>query len=306
MADEQNQTPPSIVDGGIPTDEEARLAAQVDTIGENPQEEPAAATAAAASAEAVAKPDAATDPVADTPPAAPAAEAAAATPAPAPAPAVVEAAIPPQPQPPRDFDADIAENQRRFDEGEIEGEEYQKALRALTKEEAQFTARLEIWNERQQSAEQLAEREFAAVSLQWEKDNAEFMSNPLRAQQMQQAINVVAQKTPGLSPADLFDQAAKIAFEAYGFQPKAAVTPADQAKALADAVAKRTPAGVPPTLASSPAASAIEAPPGTSAFASLDAKDISSLEDAVARMTPEQRDAYLRDAPGSTSTGIPG
>jgi len=63
---------------------------------------------------------------------------------------------------------------------------------------------------------------------------------------------------------------------------------------------------VPPTLASSPAASAIEAPPGTSAFASLDAKDISSLEDAVARMTPEQRDAYLRDAPGSNSTGIPG
>lgn len=301
MADEQNLTAPNIVDGGIPTDEEARLAAQVDTIGENPQEEPATAVSAAtpAPAEPVAEAAVPAEPVA----AAPAAEPPA---APAPASVAVEASAAPQPQPPRDFDADIAENQRRFDRGEIEGEEYQKALRALTKEEAQFTARLEIWNERQQSAEQLAEREFATVSLQWEKDNAEFMSNPLRAQQMQQAINVVAQKTPGLSPADLFDQAAKIAFEAYGFQPKAAVPPVDQAKALAEAVAKRTPAGVPPTLASSPAASAIEAPPGTSAFASLDAKDISSLEDAVARMSPEQRDAYLRDAPGSNSTGIPG
>ena len=303
MADEQTQTPPSIVDGGIPTDEESRLAAQVDTIGENPQEEPAAEVASPAAAMV----DTAAAPAPDEPPAAAAAEPAAATPAPAPAPApVVAEVVAPPPQPPRDFDADIAENQRKFDEGEIEGEEYQKTLRALTKEEAQFTARLEIWSERQASAAQQADREFAEVSLKWEKDNAEFMSNPLRRQQMQLAINAVAQETPGLSPADLFDQAAKIAFEAYGFQPKAAVLVVDQAKALADAVAKRTPAGVPPTLASSPAASAIEAPPGTSAFASLDAKDISSLEDAVARMTPEQRDAYLRDAPGSNSTGIPG
>jgi len=303
MADEQTQTPPSIVDGGVPTDEESRLAAQVNTIGENPLEEPAAEVTPPAAKEAT---PAAAAPPAEEPPAAAAAEPAApAAPAAAPpAPEVV--AAPPPPQPPRDFDADYAENQRKFDDGEIDGEEYQKTLRTLTKEEAQFTARLEIWNERQASAEQQAEREFAAVSLQWEKDNAEFMSNPLRAQQMQQAINVVAQKTPGLSPADLFDQAAKIAFEAYGFQPKAAVPAVDQAKALAEAVAKRTPAGVPPTLASSPAASAIEAPPGTSAFASLDAKDISSLEDAVARMTPEQRDAYLRDTPGSNSTGIPG
>lgn len=301
MADEQNLTAPNIVDGGVPTDEEARLAAQVDTIGENPQEEPAAAAAAATETPAAAVVTPPAELVAETLPAT-----AEAAPAPAPAAVVVEVAAHPQPVPPRDFDADIAENQRKFDDGEIDGDDYQKALRALTKEEAQYTARLEIWNERQQSAEQLAEREFAAVSLQWEKDNAEFMSNPLRAQQMQQAIDVVAQKTPGLTPADLFDQAAKIAFEAYGFQPKAAVAPVDQAKALADAVAKRTPAGVPPTLASSPAASAIEAPPGTSAFASLDAKDISSLEDAVARMSPEQRDAYLRDAPGSNSTGIPG
>lgn len=302
MADEQNPTVPNIVDGGTPTDQEALLAAQVDTIGENPTEEPSAAV--------VADPIAAAAAVVD-PAVAAAAEAAAVAVTEAAAASAAAAAIPepvavvatiPAPQPPRDFDAAFAENQRRYDDAEIEGAEFQQQLRAIGKEEAQFTARLEIWAERQQSTEQAAAAEFSTAALAWEKANAEFMGNPLRAQQMQAAINAVATSKPGLAPAVLFAEAAKIAFEAYGFKPAAAVVPVDEKAIIAEALGKRTPGGVPPTLAGSPAAAAIEAPAGGNAtFASIDAMDINSMENAIARMSPEQLEAFLREAPGANS-----
>jgi hypothetical protein len=307
MADEPTNTPPSIIDGGEPTDQEALLAAQVDTIGDNPTEEPAPA---AAKAEDVAAAEQTSEELAAVAAATAAAEKAAAdeveaAAAPAAAAAAdatpVAVAAPPPPKPARDFDAAIEENQRRFDEGEIEGTEYQKELRAITKEEAQFTARMEIWTEHQQSAAEHAEREFNDVAGGWEKANADFMANPLRAQQMQAAIVAVNAKTPGLSPAQLFDAAAKITFEAFNWKPVTPTPAVDVKKAEADALAGRKPGGVPPTLAGSPAAAPIEAPATNSTFASLDEKDISTLEDAVARMTPVQRDAYLRDAPGSNS-----
>jgi hypothetical protein len=298
MADEQNVTAPTILDGGEPTDQEALLAAQVDTIGDNPTEEPAAAAAktdAGAAAEPTPEEAAAITAAAVPADAAPvAAEPAAAEP--------VAAVVParPAPTPARDFDADLAENQRKFDDGEIDGAEFQKEFRTISKEEASFTARMEIWAENQRTAAEQAEADFNSVAAGWESKNAEFMSNPLRAQQMQAAIGAVNAKTPGLSPAQLFDQAAKVAFEAFNWKVPEPVA-VDTEKARADALAGRQPAGVPPTLAGSPAAAPIEAAANTSAFASLDAKDISTLEDAVARMTPDQRDAYLRESPGSNS-----
>lgn len=304
MADEQTPTEPNIVDGGEPTDQEALLAAQVDTIGENPQEEPGTAPPAtdAAAAAATAAPAPEATPAAAAAPA-PAAEDVTAASAPAPAPepsAAVVAALPPAPVPPRDFDAAFAENQRRYDDGEIDGAEFQKELRTIGKEEAAFTAKLEIWAERQQTAEQLANEAFNSAALAWERANADFMSNPLRAQQMQQALNVVMASQPALAPAALFDAAAKIAFEAYGYKP-VAVPVVDVAAAEAEALAKRTPTGVPPTLAGSPAAGPIESSNGSNPYAALDAMGIDELENAIARMTPAQQESYLRGAPGASS-----
>lgn len=307
MADEQNVNPPSIIDGGEPTDQEALLAAQVDTIGDNPMEEPAAAAVkidAAAAVEPTAEETAAAEAATAEQATAAAATDAAKVEAPAtvdePA-AVVAPAEQPAPKPTRDYDAALAENQRQFDEGEIEGAEFQRELRAITKEEAQYTARMEIWAERKQTAADQAAQAFSTVAARWERDHAEFMGNPLRAQQMQAAIVAVDAKNPGLSPDDLFTQAAKVAFEAFNWKPITPLPTVDVNKAKDAAVAGRQPTGVPPTLAGSPAAAPIEAAANTSAFATLDSKDISTLEDAVARMTPDQRDAYLRDAPGSSS-----
>lgn len=294
MADQNTPAAPSVIDGGAPTEQEAKLAAQVDTIGVDPQEEPA---------ETPATPAAPADPVAAATPAAPAPAAPAAGPE-TPAEPEVPPAPPvhPAPEAPRDFEAAYAENQRKFDEGEVDGDAYQKELRAISKEEAKHLARVAIWEERQQSAAEASAVVFNTAAVAWEKANAAFMANPLRAQAMQQAIEAVAAKSPGIAPATMFEEAAKIAFEAFGYAPPAAV---DGTAAIAAAVAARTPGPVPPTLANSPAAAAIEAPPGNSAYASLDGKDIGALEDAIARMTPEQQEAYLRDAPGATSTGIP-
>lgn len=296
MADELNNDAP-IIDGGEATEQEALLASQLATIGDNPQEEPGAGTTADAGADPAPAADVAAADAAAPPAAAPAAAA-----APAPAP---PAAVPPPPEPPRDFDADVAENERKFNDGEIDGDEYQKTLRALTKEEGQFAARLEIYNDRLQSAERLAVTQFNEAALAWEKTHADFMENPLRRQQMQLAVNTIAQEQPNLSPDGLFAEAARVVFEAFGYTPPAAAVDAGDAAAAAVAAAlkARTRPGAPLTLGSAPAAGAIERASGNANFAALDALDIDALESALARMSAADRDAYLRDSPGSTATG---
>lgn len=307
MSTETPQAEPSPVNGGEPTDQEALLASQVDTIGENPTEEPVPApkageapVAAAPAPAAAADPAAAPAPDADAQAAKPATDVTAAAPAPADVPAPQAAPVQPKPEAPRDFDSAFAENQRKFDDGEIDSADYQKELRTISREEAAFSARVEIWQERQQTAIETAAQSFNVAALGWEAAHKDFMSNPLRAQQMQAALAAVDARTPGLSPAALFAEAEKVAFEAFNWQPKTPA-PVDTAAIAQAAIDARKPAGVPQTLSSAAAAAPIEAPAGNSTFDALDSKDISSLEDAVARMSREQQEAYLRAAPGSSS-----
>lgn len=303
---ENEQTPvPSPVDGGTPTDQEALLASQVDTIGDNPLEEPVVtppageddAAAVAAAAEAASAAEAAAQAATDA--------AAVAVAAPAPAPAPVAATPVPAPTPPMDFKAALAAAQTQYDDGDLDGVQWQDKQREIILAEARYNARLEIWAERQETAADLAASAFTTVATGWEQTNKEFMGNPLRAQQMQAALAAVEAKTPGLSPSDMFQEAEKIAFEAFNWKPATtAVVDVDAARAAA--IAGRQPAGVPQTLAGSPAAGPIEKAAGNSGYAALDALDISELENATARMTDAQKDAYLRDAPGATSIGTPG
>jgi hypothetical protein len=310
MSTENIDPTPSIVDGGTPTAQEALLAAQLEGLGDDPKEEPkaaaagdaaaaadpAAASAAAAAAAAGSEGAAAAAPAAADPAAAvvdpPAAAGAAAAPA-----AIVAA----KPEPPKDFDAEYAALQKRYDEGDIDAAAFQADQRALSREEGKFTARLTIWEESQQSAAQHAAQDFNQAAVQWEKDNADFMANPIRAQNMQQAIALIDAQTGGaLPPAELFARAEKATFEAFGYT-KPAVAAVDPAAAVAAAVAARKPGAVPATLATAEAAAPIESGRNPT-FATLDGLGISELEDAMARMTQQQRDAYLADAPGAKST----
>ncbi|MGC1549386.1 MAG: hypothetical protein WA777_12725, partial [Rhodanobacter sp.] len=319
MSDEKTDQPAAIVNGGEPTDKEALLAAQVDTIGTDPQVDPndaaavAAQAAAAAAAKTPAAAPAAVDPSAAVPAPAPAASPAAtdptavvASPAPAPVAAPAPVGVPAQakPEAPKDFDAEYAALQTRYDAGDLDGDQLQQAQRALSREEGAFTARVTLWEERQNFAVQQAAADFNATALSWEGQNKDFMSNSLRRNAMQQAVLTIDKETGGtLSPTDLFARAQKDAFDAFGYTPPTAQASdpnASGAAAVAAAVAARQPAAVPATLATAPAAAPIEAG-RNSTFADLDSKDIGALEDALARMTPAQRDAYLSDAPGATS-----
>jgi hypothetical protein len=295
MADEDTTNP---VDGGEPTDAEAKLAAQVTTIGDNPSEEPA---------EDVTPPAAA--PAADTTVPAEPADTPAAAPAPAPEPAAPAPAVPPpsapaKPEPPKDFSAAFDDLQKRYDDGDIDSTEYANATRELSREEAGYTARVTIWEENQRTAAQQAANSFNEAAFAWESANKEFMANPLRRKQMQEAVDHFAAAEPGLSNEQLLTKAANAAFEAFNWQPvaPAAANAPNQATAIAAATAARAPKPVPATLANAPAA-AVTQGGGNAVFDELDGKSIGDLEDAMARMTPAQREDYLRAAPGSTSTG---
>ncbi len=318
MQIETTQAPPeNPVNGGDPTDQEALYAEQLEGLGDNPTEEPAAAAAAAA-APAAATDDAGADAgqaaIADAAAAADsdattAAADVAAAPAPAPAavataPVVAAAA---KPEAPKDFDAAYKHLQEQYDAGELDGDKLQAEQRALAREEGAHTARMTIWEEGQRTAAQQAEQDFNATALNWEANNKDFMANTTRAQLMQQTLAAIDQQTGGkLPPAELFARAQKDAFEAFNYAPTAAVgatSAADKAKAIAAATAARKPAPVPQTLANADAAAPIEAG-RNSTFDGLDSLDISSLEDALARMPAAQREAYLAGAPGAKSLAI--
>lgn len=311
-----DNTPDTMVDGGTPTDEEARLAQELedeaaaaaagepaDRAGDDRADDGAGKDGAAAAADADEAGDGKGDDGADAADDAAAADAAQAeAPDPAQAPAAVATAQPEEPKPPRDFEAAYTENQRKFDDGEIEAGEFQKTLRDISREEAGHVARVEIFKEHQQSAAQRAQAEFNNAASAWEAQHKDFMSNPLRAKAMQDAIEAVDKQTPGLSPADLLAAAQKAAFEVYNYTPPEPATPADARKAVADAAAARKPVAVPQTLGGTPTAAHVDAS-GGSAFANLDALDIDSLENKVAMMTDAQLEAYLADAPGAKANG---
>lgn len=328
MADETTQTPaptpapvpaqspapapaPASPIGGVPTPEEARLAAQLEGLGENPTVDPdaVAATPAPAPAEAPA-PAPAPAPAADDA----AAAAAANTPAPAPVPAAAATtettptprAPDPKPVAPKDFDAEAKSLLEKFDSGDLSAADYHSKLRDLNKEESVFNAKVAVWEDRQTQAASQAAADFNNAAVQWEKANADFMSNPARRQMMQMTISAIDQETGGaLSAAELFARAEKAAFEAFNYQrpTAAAPAPAPNAQAAIDAATQqRQPAKVPPTLGNTPAAAAI-AQPTTSAYAELDGMNINDLESRLARLPPDQIEAYLRDAPGANTRG---
>ena len=310
MANEP-QNPGHDVDGGAPTDEEARLAAQVDTIGDNPQSEPDAAPPAKDDAQGE---DAAAAAPAPAAPAAAAEDAAPPASAPAPAPAAAAAepaapaaapppALPPRPESPKDFKAELDALQKQYDDGDIDSADFQGKQRELFREEARYEARVALYDERVQTATQDAQTAWNQAAVAWEQAHADYMANPLRADAMQKALALVDQQQPGLAPAKLFEAAQKIAFEAYNWAtqaPAAAEGGVDAAAAIAAAIKAREGKPVPQTLASAPAAAQIETR-GNASYAELDSRDISDLEDALARMTPAQQEAFLRDAPGANS-----
>lgn len=205
------------------------------------------------------------------------------------------------PASPKDFDAEFARLDARMESGEIDAAQRDKAFRELAIEHATYEGRrasIETHNAATvQAWQQEATASFDQAAAAWTADNKEFMANPLRAAAFQQAINIVDAQTGGVLPAnELLAQAAKMAFEANGWDPAAhsAAPQRPTPSASAAALAARQPptATVPQTLGDAPNSGADN---GTSRFANLENLGIQELESAVARMSLAEQDAWLRE-----------
>lgn len=227
---------------------------------------------------------------------------------PAPAPAAAPVAAPPAPlfaEAPvasRDFAKDAADLRAKFDAGEVTTEEFVEQQHAITVEQARYEAQLTIYQAEQRrtaatvdAAKAEADKAWNAAAVQWERENADFIANPLRQSAMAQAIAAVDKETGGtLAPSDLLSRAAAVAFEAFGWQGGSAKTTVAQAVADRAAPART----LPTNLGAAPSAGA-EDLRGNETFAALDRLPVDELEDALARMPAAQREAYLADAPGA-------
>jgi hypothetical protein len=301
----------AVVNAGDATTEEAALIAAGTEVGADgaPIDAQAAQAAAdaAAAAEAQAKADA--DAAAASARAADEAARAAAAPA-ATAAAPAALVLPPKPEAPKDFTAERSSLKDLYEKGDLDQDEYLEKREALTIEEAAYTGRLAAWETTAAAAKTTAaanaEAEFNTVALDWEKRNADFIANPIRAEAMQKLVDQIDKENNfALSPAELFTRAEKLAFEAFNYQP---ATPAPASgktpeQIAAEALAARKPdtSKVPGTLATAPQAASLD--PNHASYAAIDNLGIDDLENTLARMTPEQQAKYLADAPGATATG---
>lgn len=303
----------AVVNAGDATTEEAALIAAGTEVGEDgaPIDAQAAQAAAeaAAAAEAQAKADA--DAAAASARAADEAARAAAAAAPA-APAAAPAALvlPPKPEAPKDFTAERSSLKDLYEKGDLDQDEYLDKREALTIEEAAFNGRLAAWETTAAAAKTTAaasaDAEFNTVALDWEKRNADFIANPIRAEAMQKLVDQIDKENNyTLTPAELFTRAERLAFEAFNYQPTTQAPPPAKTKEqiAAEALAGRKPdtSNVPGTLASAPQAASLD--PNHASYAAIDNLGIDDLENTLARMTPEQQAKYLADAPGAAATG---
>lgn len=297
-ADEEN--PDDLpIDGGEPTKAEAEQAKALEDSADNADGGKNGGATGGADVDADAAAATADVPAGEGEDPAPAHE-----PTPAPVPALAPAShVDGRPEAPRDFDGDAEGILAMFENGELDDNEYQSALRELNKEESAYMARVAVWQDRQERAKAAEEDSFNAAALQFQQDHAAFLANPLHVDSMNRALEIVSQQNPGMAPADLIVKAAQATFEAYNYTPPTTADAKADADKVAKAMAARKPAAgaVPPSLRNAPAAASLD--PSRSSYGQLDDLDISELEDAVARLPESKIQEFLRDAPGAASRG---
>lgn len=227
--------------------------------------------------------------------------------------AIAAAAAAKRPDPPKDFEAEFDELEKKLDDGDIDEAEYRKAARKLGQEEADYKVAITTFDieqrhlqERAQEAQSRSENAWNAAALQWEADNKAFMENPLRAQRMQEAINLVINSNTKAgkvaAPAAVLAEAGRIAFDFVGWQPPAVVDQPDPKAALATATAARKVDTPGQTLGDAPTAGA-EPIRGNEQYANLERLGIEELEEVASRMSQAEQEKWLRDAPGASANG---
>jgi len=211
-------------------------------------------------------------------------------------PAAPAAPATPEPQP-RDFNAELAALDQRFDDGDIDEAERRSEERRILREQAQADARAEVERanaEARQRAEAQAAQDAEAA---WDSaqtaffadaGNAALVADPIKAAAFKAAVDVVfAEKQGAITYPDLLVEARTRV---------TGVAPVAKDNAVRNATHERLAAQDPGarSLRDIPAAGSNDSAPG----ASLDHLPIDQLEDTLARMSDADRAAYLANAPG--------
>lgn len=129
------------------------------------------------------------------------------------------------------------------------------------------------------------------------KTNAEFMANPLYVRDMQTVINDILKQDPAIDNAKLLSEAFDKVAKYHRYEKP---DPGPDAIALALANRHEKPPGQ--NLGDMPTAMS-ETPTGNATYDALDKLAVEDHEATFAAMSESQQEAYLRAAPGATSTG---
>jgi hypothetical protein len=198
---------------------------------------------------------------------------------------------PAEPAPaPRDYDAEMAALEEKYENGEIENREFQRAfgeiVRARTLDEARQERQAEVAKQQQEAFARAYGEFFTGAEAEV---NQRLQTKALKGGFDDIVVQLVAQ---GTSHMDALREARRQVFEQVGLSLPGA---ADEKAAKEDAVAKRASRDRPaPGLGDVPAAGALS----TNVDSELDSLDVVELEKRLARMSPDKVEAYLASADG--------
>lgn len=190
----------------------------------------------------------------------------------------------------RDFDAELAELERQYDEGDINQAQFRERERELVREQARLEVAREAESRQQQDAEATAAQQWEAAQRQFFTDpgNAALVEGPIKLAAFEAAVKeAVNHVQAGATYADVLTKARELVTGVPAVDAEAAARSAAAQRRISEP-------GAQPTLRDVPNAAATGDVPG----ASLDHLDIDALEDRLARMSDADREAYLAGAPG--------
>lgn len=138
-------------------------------------------------------------------------------------------------KPPKDFDAEFAEIQRKYNAGELDEGEKDQAIRKLSREEARHEATIVALKTQHQTTTAAVTRSWDEEVAAWSKANPGFLAGDGNSAIFDRALAAVQTlHGEGISNQKLLAEASKLAFEMTGYQPPAGAegtTGADDPKA---------------------------------------------------------------------------
>lgn len=197
---------------------------------------------------------------------------------------------------PRDFDAELAALEQKYDDGDIDHAEYRKAERALIREQTQAETLAAVAKQNEAAAEAARKAHEAAQEVAWNEANATFFADPGNAALIGDNVKRAAFQA---AVQDAFtDAKGTLSFDQVLVKARERITgvaAVDPKKAIAEAnFARRDTSAPAQTLRDVPNASSNNDSPG----ATLDSMSVADLEDALMQMDAAATAKYLASAPG--------